>query len=145
MTLFPTPPLAPKVTEKEWQRTVVEGLQHFGYLVNHVYPLATKDGNYRTSTTLKGWPDLTGIGRQARAGWMLYIECKGVTTPTTPEQLVVLDTLAANPQSRCWLLRPLDNAGVTELVKWIARPWEAPVRFGWTDEQLQRARATSRV
>lgn len=132
------------ITEADWQRTVSEGLEHFGYMVNHVRPMQTKQGQWKTGTSLKGWPDLTGIGTGARAGFVLYIECKGIRTPTTPEQFIVLDALAEGETNRAWLLRPMDGEGMTELVKWIARPETSPRRFGFAPEEVGRARSSTR-
>lgn len=140
MTVRRVRPLDPtQVSEKLWQRTLVEGFETFGYLVNHVYPLATKTG-YRTSTTLKGWPDLTAIGTGSRAGYLVFVECKGPKTPIDADQLVVLDALARSEDARCWLLRPASHEGMREIVEWMRDPASAPVRYGFDAEMVARAK-----
>jgi hypothetical protein len=123
-------------TEKGWSASLIEGFHFFRYLTNHVYPLATKTG-FRTSTTLKGWPDLTAIGTGQRAGWLIFIEVKGPKTAVAAEQIDVLEWLSASPQALCWLLRPQDDEGRAAVTRWMARPWEAPRTFGWDRATLR--------
>jgi hypothetical protein len=129
VTLFSAPP---QLTERQFSNILIEALHRFGYLVNHVYPLQTKTG-FRTSTTLKGLPDLMAVGK----GHTLWIEVKGPKTAIYADQLHVLDRFAELcPTNRCWLLRPSDDWQA--IAQWIAYPEDAPRRFGWTPEMLER-------
>lgn len=122
------------IKERAWQETLIEGFERFGYLVNHVYPLRTEHG-WRTSTTLKGWPDLTAIGK----AHTVFVEVKGEKTPVEQAQLDVLELLAGTPGHRCWILRPCDNAGMQEIVRWMVYPAQAPVRWGFYERPGHKA------
>ena len=124
------------LSEREFSKRLVEFAKKKGYLVNHVYPLRTPSG-MRTSTTLRGLPDLMFVGR----GHTLWVEVKGPKTPVSAEQLVVLDRFAELcPTNRCWLLRPRDD---WELIgRWIVWPEEAPRRYGWDEKTLAAATNT---
>lgn len=123
------------MTERDFQSGVlVPCLKDAGYLVSHVFRLRTSNGEWRTSCTLKGLPDLMGVGR----GHTLWIEVKGPKTPITIDQLLVLDAFADGcPTNRCWVLRPNDDWDA--IVQWIYYPADAPVRYGFDDEMIRRA------
>jgi hypothetical protein len=120
------------VTEREWQQTVVDTLTMLGYLVCHVYPLQTTRG-WKTPTTVRGWPDITAVGR----GHTLFIEVKGAKTPVTAEQIAVLEILATPECARSWIVRPTDDYNT--LANWMARPTTSPRRFGWNETTIESA------
>lgn len=138
MTVRPLDPT--QVSEKLWQRTLVEGFETFGYMVNHVRPMQTKQGMWKTGTSLNGWPDLTAIGTGSRAGYLIFVECKGPKTPVQADQLIVLDALARSEDARCWLLRPQSHEGMRDVVGWMRDPVSAPARFGFDAEMVARAK-----
>lgn len=117
-------------TERDWQRTLVEGFEHFGYAVQHVYAMPTKDGGYRTSTTAVGWPDLACFKNE----WVIGCEVKGIKTAIGPGQVDWLERFAAIPTGRAWMLRPTDDWEA--IVRWMARPLEAPRRYGWGEHRV---------
>jgi hypothetical protein len=124
-----------RTPEREFQRTLVQVLEAFGWEVNHTYPLMTKHG-WRTGTTAVGWPDLTAL-REPR---ILAIEVKGDHTPVEPAQLAWLSLFATVPCARAWVLRPAVPAW--PLVQaWIRRPKTAPRSFGFDPMPAPEARA----
>jgi len=125
------PQVKATILEKDWQATVIEALELHGYLVNHVRPMLTKQGIWKTGTSLPGWPDLTAIGRGRHLGFVLFIELKGPRTPVTPEQVTVLRELSFVEGARCWLLRPLEGDDWESFTRWLACPKEAPRRVGF--------------
>lgn len=130
-------------TEKDWQRTLVELLEMFGYTVEHTYPLLTKQGFWRTGSTLKGKPDLIAV----RPPRLLAIECKVDRRKPRPEQVAVLSLYSRVPCARAWVLN--DSADMAELQRWIRRPASAPAVFGFepieSDAECRRViRAASR-
>ena len=131
MTLFPD--ALKLLSEKEYQDAIVARLKDCDYLVNHTYRLKTDSGAWRTSTTLKGMPDLMAVGR----GHTLWIEVKTAGGAVSAEQLVILDTFARVETNRCWLVRPTDD--LQSLADWIERPANAPRRFGFDEATLQSA------
>lgn len=112
-------------SERDWQRTLVECFTTFGWAVQHVYRMPTKDGGYRTSTTAVGWPDLACF----RGEWIVGCEVKGLRTTTQPGQEEWLERFAQIPTGRGWMLRPNDDW--QQIANWIARPLTAPRRYGW--------------
>jgi hypothetical protein len=111
--------------EKDWQRTLVEGFEFFKYTVNHVRPGRTGKGEWVTPTTSKGFPDLLCL----RGEWLIACEVKGLKTLVETEQIEWLERFAQLPTGRAWILRPTANWG--DIVRWMARPADAPRRFGW--------------
>lgn len=111
--------------EREWQRTLIEGFEYFGYAVNHVRPGRTAKGEWVTPTTAKGWPDLTCL----KGEWIVACEVKGVKTPVEAKQIEWLERFALIPTGRAWILRPQDDW--ERIVSWMARPQAAPLRYGW--------------
>lgn len=120
------------VTERDWQQTITDTLTMLGYLVCHVFPLQTSKG-WKTPTSIRGWPDITAVGR----GHILFVEVKGERTPVTAEQLQVLEVLATPECARSWIVRPTDDYDT--IAGWIARPATSPRRFGWTDDTYDNA------
>lgn len=117
-------------TEKDWQRTLVEGFEHFGWAVQHVYLMPTKNGGYRTSTTAVGWPDLVCLRRE----WVVACEVKGIRTAVGPGQIEWLERFAEIPTGRAWMLRP--QCDWQAIVRWMAYPLQAPRRFGWGEHTV---------
>lgn len=116
--------------EREWQWIITEALTREGYLWQYVYPMQTKDGGWRTSTTAAGFPDVTAW----RPPWSIAMEQKvhgprtAAGTPT-PEQIRWLMTFAELPYGRAWVLRPTDDW--QQIANWIHRPDTAPRIHGW--------------
>jgi len=121
-----------RTPEREWQRTLVELLEAFGYVVEHTYPLRTQHG-WRTGSTLDGKPDLMAL----RPPRLLAIECKSDTGRLTPRQVAVLSLHAEVPCHRAWVLRPTDPW--PDIVEWVRRPASAPVTFGFEPMARQAA------
>lgn len=88
-----------RVSEGDFQATVLAGASLFGWKAMHVRPVHTRDGGadrYLVPTTSEGWPDLT----LARAGTVLHLELKGSTGKPTLAQLEWLYALDG------WLVYP---------------------------------------
>lgn len=120
-----------RISEKDWSKTVKATLEQFGYAVNHVFPMKTSDGSWRTGTTAKGWPDWMAV----RGRYILALELKGfsaagVGTPFKPGQIEWLEKFAGIPTGRAWVLRPTDP--FDEIVQMIRFPQDAPRRYGYT-------------
>lgn len=114
-----------KTLEKDWQHTLVGALEIAGYSVQHVFPLQTRHGTWKTGTTASGWPDLVAL----RDEWLIAIEVKGEKTPVDPKQIAWLMRFT---EAHCpaWILRPQDS---WELISdWIAHPRDSPLCHGWT-------------
>lgn len=112
-------------SEKEWQATLVAALEVFGYVVEHTYPLMTKQGFWRTGSTLKGKPDLIAV----RPPRLLAIECKVRREKPTAEQVAVLSLYSRIPCARAWVLHDADDW--TTIQAWLRRPKLAPAVFGF--------------
>ena len=132
MTLFD---LRAQVGESDFQKKVlIPALKRFEYLVNYVFTMQTKDGRWLTSTTLKGLPDIMAVGH----GHTLWIEVKGAHGAISAAQVIILDRFAELvPTNRCWILDPTDDWQA--IANWIARPEDAPRRFGWSPGLLDWA------
>jgi hypothetical protein len=103
--------------EKDFQQTLVDALEMFGYVVEHTYPLMTKQGFWRTGSTLKGKPDLIAV----RPPRLLAIEVKGENTALEEPQRAVLSLYAEIPCARSWVIRPQDPPWPL-VQRWIQRP-----------------------
>ena len=112
--------------EKEYQRTVVETLDLFGYHGIHVFPLMDRHGVWRTPTTEPGFPDLVYL-REPR-GLAIEVKTDGPSVPV--HQRAWLTLFSALPCFRAWVVRPSDPPWDT-LVDWIRRPAEAPHQYGF--------------
>jgi hypothetical protein len=117
----------PPSVEKEYQRTIVETLELFGYVGIHVFPLRDSHGVMRTPATSPGWPDLVYL-REPR---ILAIEVKTDKGKTDPRQAAWLSLWTRVPCARAWLVRPSDPPW-NDLLAWIRRPAEAPMLYGFT-------------
>jgi hypothetical protein len=112
-------------TEKEWQATLVAALEVFGYVVEHTYPLLTKQGIWRTGSTLKGKPDLIAL----RPPRLLAIEVKTDRGRLEEAQRAVLSLYALIPNARAWVLRPRDDWSLIQA--WMRDPKTAPRVHGF--------------
>lgn len=113
-----------RVSERDWQKTLVVLLETLGWHVNHVFPLQTKHG-WRTGTTASGWPDLVAL----RGPWLVAIEVKSDKGKAEPDQLIWLQRFALLPCARSWILRPADS--VQAVARWLRDPESAPRVHGW--------------
>lgn len=101
-----------KVTEAEWQATIIDLAHLHGWTVAHFRPARTSDGGWRTPVAAdgKGFPDLV----LARPGsHPLFIEVKTDTGRVRPEQTVWLRAL--DPYSH--VIRPSDFDRLQELLR----------------------------
>lgn len=126
----------PASPEKDYQNTLVGLLEMFGYVTEHSYPLLTKQGFWRTGSTLKGKPDLIAL----RAPRLLAIEVKVPPNRIEPEQRCVLSLYAAIPCARAWLVTPTDPPWA-DLQAWVRHPKDAPVAHGFDVMDPLEARA----
>ena len=126
--------VAPPMGETAWQKVIEEGLDRFGYWYAHMNK-AFVDGRVITPTSRPGFPDLVAFGPRGN----LAIEVKGYKTAIAAEQIVCLEAFAAGG-GHAWILRP-NSVDWNLLVEWIRDPTCAPVRFGWTPEQYEKALA----
>jgi hypothetical protein len=123
-TLFPVPVA---LTHKAYQQTITEALDDEGWWWIHGIRLQGRDRRWLTGvqgTKPDGWPDLLAL----RPGWALAIEVKIPPDKPTPSQLEWLERLL---EAGClaWVLRPRDDQQA--VANWLARPHQAPERFGW--------------
>ena len=106
------------VREIDWQRTVCDAMDTFGWTWNHTRrSIGGKGRSWVTATTLKGWPDLVAW----RAERLLFAELKRDDGRLTAEQQVVLVELqtvaAANPHVEVHVWRPRDWDRVVEVLR----------------------------
>lgn len=128
MTLFEVPP---GITEKQWQRALLNGLIEHGYWTNHNQP--TKAGNRWVTSGSPGFPDILATGPLG----FIVIECKGFRTPIEATQILALEAFAQGG-AHAWILRP-NSVDWHTVAQWIEDPTFAPKRFGWTPEQYTKA------
>lgn len=126
----------PAGPEREFQNTLVSLLEMFGYVTEHTYPLLTKQGFWRTGSTLKGKPDLIAL----RPPRLLAIEVKGPTGRLEPAQRAVLSIYAAVPSARAWVVTPTDPPWA-DVQAWVRRPKDAPAAWGFDPLPFVEARA----
>jgi hypothetical protein len=119
--------------EKVFQQGFVALLEAHRYVVDHTYPLRTRDG-WRTGSTLKGKPDLLAL----RPPWLLAIELKAEGGTLAEVQRAVLSVFAGLPMARAWVLR--ETAPTRMLQTWIAEPEAAPAVHGFEVMDLVEAR-----
>jgi VRR-NUC domain len=100
-----------QVRESDWQATVVELLEVYGYRTLHVRRSIGKGQRWATTTSIAGWPDLLAW----RPNRLVAIELKSQGGKVTPEQEQVLAELAdAGVETR--VARPSD---FDELARWL--------------------------
>lgn len=122
LRLFEPPPV---LSEREWQSVLQRALDREGWRWQHVFAMRTHSGQWRSSTTASGWPDLVCY----RPPWTLAIEVKAQKGIIGPAQVPWLETFAEIPNGLAWVLRPADDWQV--IARWIARPWIAPRVHGF--------------
>lgn len=115
----------PKFSEREWQTILQEGLKREGWAWQHIYKMKTARGNWRTSTTAVGWPDLVAM----RGPYVLALEVKADRGVLGADQLTWLKRFADIPTGLVWVLRPRDNWQA--VANWLHEPEKAPKRHGW--------------
>ena len=120
--LFPVPPA---MSERVWQTTLQEGLKREGWAYQHVYRTKTAKGQWATSTTATGWPDLVAL----RGPHILAIECKAAKGRVGPHQVEWLARFHELDCGLAWLLSPLDDWQA--VADWLHTPEAAPRRHGW--------------
>lgn len=101
------------MTEADLQQNIIELANLLGWRVAHFRPALCKVGGrlvYRTAVSGqgKGFPDLV----LARAGRVLFIECKAEKGKLSPEQLDWLEVL---PNAYC--VRPDDWNKIVEVLQ----------------------------
>lgn len=101
------------MTEADFQSSIIEAAEQYGWYVMHVFPLRTEQG-WRTATTSKGWPDLTMVSD----GRMLCLEVKSAKGRASTEQ-------------EEWIARLDEVPGVTAAVVW-------PKDLEWIYGELRR-------
>lgn len=116
---------APILSERAWQSILQDALTREGWGWNHIYRMRTASGQWRTSTTAVGWPDLVAI----RPPHILALEVKADRGVIAPEQIEWLKRFAAIPTGLAWVLRPKDNW--QRVANWLHEPWKAPPTHGW--------------
>lgn len=119
--------------ERAFQQDMVALLEAHRYMVEHTYPLRTRDG-WRTGSTLKGKPDLIAIAPP----WLLAIELKAKDGTLAEVQRAVLSVYAALPMTRAWVLK--ETAPTAMLHRWVTDPEAAPAVHGFEPMDLPRAR-----
>ena len=82
---------SPSMSEAVWQRQFIELAETCGYTVNHNYRSKVAKGAWRTTTTVKGWPDLCCY----KPGDFLFVELKADNGSLSVEQNTVLADLSA--------------------------------------------------
>lgn len=117
---------APKASEADWQRTVEGALTNLGWSWQHVRRTRGRHGEWTTSTSHAGWPDLVAL----RGALILSIELKSETGSPTDEQLEWLARFARLIGGRAWIVTPVDPEWDT-FVRWLRDPEHAPRRHGW--------------
>lgn len=100
------------VSEAEFQRTVIEALDLFGWEWLHCRRSIGRGGRHVTATSVSGWPDLLCW----RPGRVIALELKSDTGRVTPEQRRVLASLtAAGIDAR--VVRPADWVELVEVLR----------------------------
>lgn len=112
--------------ERGFQRWIVEQARDRGWMVNHTYRAKLHDGTWRTTTTLRGMPDLT-LFRPAdgdRPGGVLFLEVKGagVNQNRYPQQTAVISVLQrVGGNCAAWFVVPGDWRDVLAVLD--GPPW----------------------
>jgi hypothetical protein len=128
VTMFEVPTA---ITEKQFQRTLLDGFARCGYTTNHNQP--TRAGDRWVTSGSPGFPDILATGHLG----IVVVEVKGFRTPIDAAQIVWLEQFARGG-AHAWILRP-NSIDWHTIAAWIRNPTLAPARFGWTEEQYQKA------
>jgi Holliday junction resolvase len=131
MSLFP---LQPELPEREFQKLLEKRLTEEGWAWQHIYRMKTASGQWRTSTTAVGWPDLVAI----KGEYIIAIEVKGKAGRLEPAQVPWLERFAGIPTGRSWLLDSV-RTDWQDIANWLAQPETAPRRHGYSPETGRRA------
>lgn len=110
---LPLPPAMP--TEAEFQAAIVQAARRRGWVVNHTYRAKLADGTWRTTTTVRGWPDLTLI--HPDQGRIVFLEVKKHRGDRDPDQLrtiALLQRVGGNVEA--YFVEPTDWADVLDLL-----------------------------
>lgn len=91
-------------TEKGFQTEVLRIARRAGWTCNHTYKAKLRDGTWRTTTTLKGMPDLTLI----KPGRLGFLELKKPGEHPSPEQEAVVALLQTVPGVFAHIVWPAD-------------------------------------
>lgn len=115
--------------ERELQRKLVELLHEFQWSTMHVRPvLDANSGQWVTTTSARGWPDVTAL----RGPWLLVVECKGERGKLTPHQLDWLRRFLRLPCALVWVVSP--HSDLSQIASWLAFPEEAARVLGWSPD-----------
>jgi hypothetical protein len=112
------------ISEKDWQRTVIEAAQALGWRVVHFRPARLADGSWRTPVEADavGWVDLVLVRER-----IVFAELKTAQGRTTPAQVAWRNAiLAAAGEHYVW--RPGDWLEVQAVLRrrQLALPLEDP-------------------
>lgn len=112
-------PSTPPRTERELQQRIQALAKEFGWLCNHTYRARLDDGTWRTTTTLKGWPDLELI--HGAWGRVMWLEVKGPKGRSSPDQVRVMGALqavaaASGGTAHAYVVQPVDFPNVSRLL-----------------------------
>lgn len=99
-------------TEAGFQRAVVDQAHRSGWTTNHTYRAKLADGTWRTTTTLKGMPDLMLV----KPGQLGFLELKKPGGEATPEQVAVVALLQTVPGVWAYVVHPSDWPEIVELL-----------------------------
>lgn len=104
-----------KASEKQWQQTVIEIAQRFGWRVAHFRTSRTGSGGYATAVQADGagYPDLT-LTRGTR---LLFVELKTDKGRLSPEQAAWLTALSTAAPGCVAVWRPRDWAEVEQALR----------------------------
>lgn len=99
-------------TEAGFQSEVIRQAKKSGWTVNHTYRAKLHDGTWRTTTTLKGMPDLMLV----KPGRLGFLELKRPGADPSPEQVAVVALLQTVPGVFAYIVHPSDWPDIVELL-----------------------------
>jgi Holliday junction resolvase len=103
---------APRVTEREFERAVLEALRTFGWRFTHFRPARTERGWRTPLSGDAGFPDLVAV----RGERVLFVELKAEKGRLRDEQAEWLSALGRAGQAvHCW--RPSDWPAIEETLR----------------------------
>jgi len=102
------------MTERDFQRAVVELARLMGWRVHHTRPALTQRGRWLTPIQGDaGFPDLV----LCRGGRVIFAELKRKGRQPTQEQQAWLDALRQCNGVECYLWRPSDWDAIVEVLR----------------------------
>lgn len=125
-----------RVTEAQWQRTVIEAARAFGWRCAHFRPAQTEQG-WRTPVEADGagWPDLVMV----RGPRLIFAELKSDKGTASPEQVAWLDALRGVEEAVSYCVGTTDGESLldpnlsheadyhgTAVEVWLWRPADWP-------------------